>query len=88
MECKESASEDQLMVIGIAVGGSLLLFLLALGLGWWWCRRNWCKDLEKTDVNDQYGVYSGKDGEYTVEDKIEMTDNNAEYELSTYDYMG
>ena len=88
MECKESDPDGQLMVIGLGVGGSLLLLLLALGVAWCWCRSNWCRDLEKTDVNDQYGVYSGKEGEYTAEDKIEMKDNNAEYELSTYDYMG
>ena len=86
MECKKSATEDHLMLIRVTVG-SLLLFLLLLALvfGWCWCRRNWCRDLEKMDVNDQYGVYSDK--EETEEDKIEMTDMNVQYELSTYDYM-
>lgn len=86
MECKKSADESHLMLIGVAVGSLLLLLLLlALGFGWCWCRRNWCRDLEKMDVNDQYGVYSDK--EETEEDKIEMTDMNVQYELSTYDYM-
>ena len=74
MECKKSASEGQLMLIGVAVGGSLLLLLLLLLLlafGWCWCRRNWCRDLEKMDVNDQYGVYSdNNEGEYTADQAI------------------
>ena len=87
MECEKSANEGHLMLIGVALGGSLLL-LLALGFGWCWCKRNWCRDLEKMDVNDQYGVYSDEEeGKDTAEDKIEMTDVNMEYELATYDYM-
>ena len=78
---------SQLMVIEVAVGGSLLLLLLALGFGWCWCKRNWCRDIVKMDVNDQYGVYSDPEREYTAEDKVEMTDNRAEYQQSTYDYI-
>ena len=39
------------------------------------------------DVNDQYGVYSGPEREYTAEDKVKMEDSDEEYQQSSYDYM-
>ena len=91
MECIKSGNdevetENQLVLIGVAVGGGLLLLLL-LGVGWCWFKRFLCREIVKEDVNDTYGVYSGTEGEYAAEDRVEVKDVNAEYELSTYDYM-
>ena len=91
MECIKSGNdevenENQLVLIGVAVGGGLNLLLL-LCVGWCWFKRFLCREIVKEDVNDTYGVYSGTEGEYAAEDRVEVKDVNAEYELSTYDYM-